>query len=284
MKKIKFVLALLLCVLFLPVYEVYAYSGSFYVIPNNTEYTYDINVINNSSSDYNNIGYTDQALKNYIITNIPKYKHGLNAGTVTWENPDYVIKEEFQTVNVIYNEALTNKELIVPVSIQGTPYLACTELSLDVSMSFDINIVGKIPNSSYRWSCDNNNVINIDSKTGDLIAISYGKSRVKCEIFFPNGDKKTLICNVVVEPNLTDIVLPDNTLTLAKQNQYSIDINGKPNNHLYYWYSDNTNIYINPYNGVIEARKIGASKVMCAVKSLTDRSMLIISCDVKVIE
>lgn len=93
-----------------------SYKNNMYYVTHND---YDIKFLVFNPKIDSNIMYSELPLKNYRI--IPSMSYGGKAvtGDVYWENPDYVIIEGYQSVNIIFDCVENNETVILQVDIYG---------------------------------------------------------------------------------------------------------------------------------------------------------------------
>lgn len=261
----------------------YAYNDYFKVISSSdNEYTYKIKTINNNDLEYSQYCYVGQKLNDYIILNIPE-STSLKAGTVKWENPDYIIVDGEQVVNVIFTNALTGEDTIFKVYINGAPLLTVNNLYLQDGTVYDVNIIGKTSHYKYEWYSEDDNIVTVDSY-GYVKAIKNGKTNVRCRIMSGEENIKDLICkvNVVSYDEYPDISLTQSEMTLSIGEEYNININNKKIGCKYNWFSsDNDIIRLDSTNGMINAVGQGSAIVTCAI-TFPDNTAITLRCDVTV--
>jgi len=204
MKKIFIMCLLVIFSLFFVPEVAYAKVKSFTVVDSsNSDYNYNLRVININSDEYDNIGIVGQSLKDYLFLNIPNNINRLSAGFIEWENPEYIIKEGLQTVNIVYSDLVTKDDVIFSVEIIGVPCLTVNNLILNKSESFNINIIGKLPNSTYNWFSDNKDMVSV-SPNGIVNGKNIGTTNVTCEITFQDGEIIKLTCLVTIIEDITE--------------------------------------------------------------------------------
>jgi len=280
MKKI---ISLIICVLLIFSTKV-AYGNTNEMIAYNGDYKLNFKSFNSDSLTFNDF-YIDQSLSYYTLCqNLVYMGHKKSLGNLEWTNPNYIIKEGNQAINVTFTKA-DGRNIIFTVGIYGIynpsiTILQTTSLTMDIGTTYNLNLDYKLYGSKYIWESSNPNVAMINQSNGMVTAIDYGKSDITCEITSVDGDVSILTAKVEI-PKVNQISLSDNQLLLSTDSRFSLWVNNSPMFSKNKWSCSNEGIIkVFSDTGKIISIKSGKATVFCTVTK--GRTATILKCDVTV--
>lgn len=113
--------------------------------------------------------------------------------TFTPDDNSYKELTGFYTLNVLKNDDYRYVKSVNSIRLNKD---SLTLMPVDV---FDINIKNKIKGSKYEWSSNNTKIAKVNKKNGIVTAIKKGKATIICKITLPDGNIKTVKCDVTVK-------------------------------------------------------------------------------------
>lgn len=227
---------------------------------------------------------------------------------VKWENPNYVIQNGNQEINIILytyegkvtipisiygneepittnNDNLTNvdEELVTGEITNTAPSLLATSLLMEsTSTTYDLNLADKIEGSTYFWTSSDTSVATVDSKNGLVTAKKNGKTKITCEVTTPDNNNYTLVADVNIGLDDNATILSDSELDLEVGDKADIDVENKISNSTYKWKtSDKKVVKVNSSNGKIQAVGKGSAKVTCIITT-QKKQVIVLTCNVNV--
>lgn len=310
MKTVKKIIAILLLVILIPkAAQADTYKSFDIVGISNDEYKPNYFIKCGFIPSYNPgelIAYRGYTLDNYVVFWQPStYQDGPLTGYFRWENPNYIIVDGEQTVNLLF-EAMTGETVILKIYLYGVPNelveretqlsnemkndvvdeisttLTANNLLLETDTAYDINLNDKVAGSTYFWTSSNSSVVEVNSKSGKLKAIKEGKANVTCDITLPEGKTQTLISEVVVGTDENFPLLTEAILDLEVGNYFDINLENKIAKSKYRWVSSDRSIAkVNSSSGFVTAISEGTAKVTCTITT-PDNQVIVLKCDVNI--
>ena len=187
----------------------------------------------------------------------------------------YEVKVGYREIKLIKQEE---------VEIPTTPSLTATTISLDTRTAYDINLNDKISGSTYLWSTNDTEIIDINPKNGKIKAKKEGNAKVTCEITLPNGNKNILESLVTVGYDENAPMLTETILDLEVGDKFDINLENKIAKSKYRWISSNRDIVkVNSSNGKVTANGIGEAYVTCTITT-PENQVIVLKCDIIVTE
>lgn len=166
-----------------------------------------------------------------------------------------------------------------------TPSLTATTIQLDDKTAYDINLNDKVLGSTYLWSTDGTEIIEVNPKNGKIKAKKEGNAKVTCEITLPDGNVNTLESLVTVGYDENAPLLTETTLDLEVGNKFDINLENKIAKSKYRWISSDRNIVkVNSSNGKITAVGVGEAYVTCIITVPETNQVIVLKCDIIVTE
>ena len=264
-----------------------------------------LNIRNKNSGDVNTI-YSNQKLSEFDIVYSLKKKiynektsttsYGIMDSTYEWENPEYMIINGLQDVNVLFTLSDESK-LTVTISIAPFDFVQNTEteylpeeefttaltantITLENDSSYDINISDKIEGATYKWSSSDENIATVN-KSGIVNAKSNGKAKITCTIITSNKSYE-LFSEVTVGIDDNYPILSDETVDISVKDTYDIDVENVIKKSKYKWSSSDKNIVkVNTNTGVITGLKSGTADVICTILA-PNKEVIVLKCQVTV--
>jgi uncharacterized protein YjdB len=227
---------------------------------------------------------------------------------VTWENPDYIIKDGEQTVNVVLHVYDNDKDTIsYPITITAvpkpqsnesnkvndpivddstdtniiTPSLTATNLTLQPETSYDLNLDNQVKNSTYLWSSSDSKVVKVNSKNGVVTGLKTGKATITCDVKTPDTNY-TLTSNVIVgndEDNLP--TLNESNLNLGTGDTFKLAVENKIAKSSVQFVSSDKSIVKVSTNGKVTAMNKGKATIQCTLVT-EDKQVVTMICNVEI--
>ena len=165
-----------------------------------------------------------------------------------------------------------------------TPSLTATTIQLDIKTAYDINLDNKVSGSTYLWSTDDTEIVEVNPKNGKIKAKKEGKAKVTCEITLPDGNINILESLVTVGYDENAPLLTETILDLEVGDKFDINLENKIAKSKYRWTSSNRNIVkVNSSNGKVTANGIGEAYVTCTITT-PENQVIVLKCDINVTE
>jgi beta-glucanase (GH16 family) len=176
-------------------------------------------------------------------------------------------------------------ESILPSQVYGnTLSLTANTIQMEKSTAYDININGKRPGLTYRWTTSNSNIVKVNSKNGKINAVNDGVAYVNCYITGTNEENIKLTSKIIVGIDASAPRLMKTKLELKVGEQFDINIAGKITKSKYKWVSSNEAVIgVNPLNGYVTAVGKGEAKVTCTITA-PDKYIIILLATINVTE
>lgn len=298
----KYILFMLLTtMLLLPTATIKAQDNKYPNIISISNEKYNIRLLMFNSSDGTDIIYSGLPLKNYRIIPSRQYEGKTVSGNVIWENPEYIIVEGFQTVNIIFNCVENDEKVIIRANIYGikneknesdkpksqpdiVKLQKLTGGIRDLNKRFDGIIGCEISDifseDDFLFQNNNGNIID-----GNILFENFDNTKLGIQeikwIFIPNDSSYETVIGYreikLIEPDIIDKpTVPSLTTTsILLENRLSYDINlvDKVQGSLYRWTSSNPEIAtVNFKNGLVRAVSEGETIVTCEI-TLPDNSI-----------
>jgi len=255
---------------------------------------YKIKLLVFNPSDDTDIMYSGLPLKSYRIIPSRQYEGKSVSGDVVWENPEYVIVEGYQTVNIVFNCVENNEKVVVQVRIYG----ANNKETEDGGLKSQDNtgelqkLTGGIRDLNKKFSgiigCEISDIFTEEdfifkNETNDVVkgCLSFenfdntkiGIQEIKW-VFIPSDSLYETVIGYreikLIEPDIIDEVttpsLIAHSILLEDNLIYDINLNNKIKGSKYKWTSSNEEIVkVNTKNGLIVAVSEGEAIITCEI-------------------
>lgn len=286
--KRKIIYLLIIILFLLPVKTAYAYNdySSDYFIYQFDDYNlrfYSSGIGNENSGIY----YVGQQLNNYEI-NSTLYKENKHLyGDFVWENPNYIIVEGDQNINIIFNSMFTDEHLVFAVKICGVKqykklygggedptifYEGIIGCSIsDVVPKFNLtNEQHEIVSGVFTYTGFDNTIAGKQDITwtftpdDTLYEIKTGVIHINLKEPDNNvGMELTSVTEEILTPSLTA-----STLMLSSETSFDINLVDKPEKATYSWKSSNTEVATVNKSGVVQSISDGEAIITCTITTL----------------
>lgn len=98
------------------------------------------------------------------------------------------------------------------VAYAATPSFTETKLEIEgTGQTHQLTIQNQVANSKYKWYSSKAAVAKVNSK-GIITTVSKGTATISCKITYPNGNTKTLKCNVTITIPASEVKINNATL------------------------------------------------------------------------
>lgn len=290
----KYIILLIFIALLLPNTLVKAQSNKNLEVISISDDDYNIKFIVFNPSDDSDVMYSGLPLKKYHIIPTRLYNGKSVSGNVYWSNPEYIIVDGYQVVDVIFdcienNEIITlqvnvfginntetedkiikNKENIVQQQIVNGGIRVLDKMFNGI-IGCTINDI--FSNDDFIFKDENDNIIE-----GNMIFENFNNTKVGIQeikwIFTPNDlryetkvgyrEIKLIKQEILEEP--TTPSLTATKVLLNTKTTYDINLNDKVSGSTYLWTTTDTEIIeVNPKNGYIKAISEGKAIVTCEI-------------------
>lgn len=226
-------------------------------------------------------------LGDYSVAGFVKYDEKIITYSVEWVNPNQVIVEGAQTVQIKAQhngtDLILTGEIIGIKSNEPTgPSLTATTILLESRTMYDVNLNNKVTGSKYNWTSSNPKVAKVNAKNGLVTAVSEGEALVTCEIALPDGKTQTLTSFVTVGYDENAPLLTETILDLEVGDKFDINLENKIAKSKYRWVSsDRSIVTVNSSNGKVTAKLTGEAYVTCTITT-PENQIIVLRCDINV--
>lgn len=285
MRKIKFIFGLFMfSLLFVLPQTVKAQNLKSWDLVSVSDDSYKIkySIRNYSTLDLNSITYPNLSLKSFTVIGHVVRNNRITSGTFAWENPEYVIKPEEQTVNLLFTDNNTTKTIVFKVFIDGlnVPLKKIFSTNTDPysEITYSLRIGDDIKEALPIFTFASDGVKSVKGTTiiGDSTQLSLGYHEIPWS-FTPDDSSyeiKTGVIKVNVIPLRKETeespTLTANSIILDTNSTYDINVDNKVSNSSYLWTSSDTKVAKVNSKGIVSTINKGSAKISCKVTTPTD--------------